>query len=125
VVALNEQLNIKIEKNGLILGVNALKDQIFDVLVNGTGVDRKKSASDEIFSSMNNTLFQVNEFYGLKIDINSCRVPGLTGETRPLYIAGPPTFGNLPVTNYLRTSVLQATKIATDLEIESNGRFNH
>lgn len=125
VVALDVQLNIKIAKNGLISGVNSLKDQIFDILVNGTGVDRKKSANAEIFSSMNNKLFQVNELYGLKIDINSCRVPRLTGESIPLYVAGPPTFGNLPVTNYLRTSVLQAVKIATDLEIESNGRLNH
>lgn len=125
VVALNEQLNIETEKNGLILGTNVLKGQIFDVLVNGTGVDRKKSVSDEIFASMNNTLFQVNEFNGVKIDVNSCRVPRLTDGTKPLYVAGPPTFGSLPVTNYLRTSVLQAAKIAKDLEIESNGRHNH
>lgn len=119
----NDRLQIRRDPDGLqftvgsdrqVIGGGVVAGRSFDVLVNGTGLDRLAATAQPLFGSMDGCLFKRNEFQGIKVDPSNLRATTKSGDL-PIYVMGAPVYGSLLITNYIRSSVIQGERIAKDI----------
>ncbi|QUM80338.1 FAD/NAD(P)-binding protein [Moritella sp. 5] len=85
----------------------------FDIVINATGVTNKP-ISKEMIIALEGKGVSINELGGLKINSHTMRVESEDNQV-PIYVCGGPAQGELLITNYVRSSVVQAKKIVMDI----------
>ena len=85
----------------------------FDVVINTSGISHKP-IDDTLIHSLSKLSITKNEAGGLKVSSGSMRVLS-ENDSVPLYVIGGPAAGEVPITNYVRSSVTQAKKIVSDI----------
>ncbi|UIP30699.1 FAD/NAD(P)-binding protein [Photobacterium sp. TLY01] len=85
----------------------------FDVVINASGISHKP-IDDTLIHSLSQLSVTKNKAGGLKVSSSSMRVLS-ENDSVPLYVIGGPAAGEVPITNYVRSSVTQAKKIVSDI----------
>jgi uncharacterized NAD(P)/FAD-binding protein YdhS len=94
-------------------GCGALAGRQFDVVVNATGLGAHNPVQG-FAASLDACGAAFNRHGGVCVDTGTMRVRGGGGDL-PVYAVGGPVAGELLVINYIRSSAIQAMKIAKDL----------
>lgn len=105
----NDYLTIK---NNLIYGNNDSNLEKFDLVINASGIE-DCTISDITIDSLFSFGVKKNDKGGLKVNPKNMKVYS-DNQIIPLYLVGSPSIGEIPIINYVRSSVVQAKKIVKD-----------
>lgn len=100
-------------KDNKIFGREKYGIKNFDIVINASGISHKP-IDDTLIQSLSKFSVTKNKQGGLKISPDSMRVLS-ENDSVPLYVIGGPAAGEVPITNYVRSSVIQAKKIVSDI----------
>ncbi|ENM5725939.1 FAD/NAD(P)-binding protein [Vibrio mimicus] len=107
---LSEYLCIQDNK---VCGNNAGVIDSFDLVINASGISHKP-LNDELIGSLSVFSVRRNKSGGLSLDASTMKVNS-DNNAVPLYVIGGPATGEVPITNYVRSSVIQAKKIVSHI----------
>lgn len=106
------------------------KDHSFDLVLNATGMDYSTISAQKLYRNMNERANVISETGGISVDPATMRLSAYA-QSVSLYAMGSPVTGSLLVTNYVRSSVVQARRIVRDIKqhfpvtYEINGIQDH
>lgn len=103
-------------KNNRIYGKNNNHTEDFDLVINASGISNK-SLSNGLIEQLSDYSVQINEKGGLRLDSQTMKV--LSNNNMNLYAIGGPAYGEIPITNYVRSSTIQAQKIVNNILSET------
>lgn len=108
---------LRVVNNRVCGQVNGNIEQ-YDLVINASGTS-PKPLEDELIEQL--YLFSVsrNKSGGLSLDTETMKVRS-NNNLVPLYATGGPATGEIPITNYVRSSVIQARKIVSDITNSTN-----
>lgn len=85
----------------------------YDLVVNASGITHQP-LEEELIGQLSAFSVRQNQSGGLHIDAETMKVQS-NNNLVPLYMIGGPATGEVPITNYVRSSVTQAQKIVADI----------
>lgn len=120
--AISRDTPVQVSGNGGFEGRGLLDGYTFDRIVNATGVDMSAFRETTLYRNLLKRRDMLNSHGGLDVDANTMRIRSAsTGAS--IYAMGAPITGSILVTNYMRSSVNQAKKIADDIAAAAEVRF--
>jgi uncharacterized NAD(P)/FAD-binding protein YdhS len=97
-------------RGGGFSGLGQLSGQHFDKIVNATGVDAGSFVDSSLGRRLQSTGWSLNFHGGLAVNPRTMEMQHKLGWHDGLYAIGAPITGSLLITNYLRSSVIQAQR---------------
>lgn len=114
---------VRLSEDGRLEGKGLLDGYTFDRVVNATGIEPTGFRNTTLYRNLLARRDMLNIHGGLDVAANTMRIKSAAFGAS-IYAMGAPVTGSLLVTNYMRSSVIQAQKIADDIAATAELRLN-